>query len=58
VAQRATRTEHAGPKKGRGAFWGHRAEAKAHSDRLRREDDKRVVAELERRDKRSKLASA
>jgi hypothetical protein len=55
VAQRATESEHAGPKKGRGAFWGHRAEAKAHSDRLRREDDKRAIDELERRDQRAKF---
>lgn len=55
VAQRATETEHAGAKKGHGAFWGHRAEAKLHSNRLRREDDKRAAEELERRDKRPKL---
>lgn len=34
------KTEHSGPKKGRGAFWGRKAEAKAQSNRRRREQDK------------------
>jgi hypothetical protein len=34
------KTEHAGPKKGRGAFYGRKAEAKALSNRRRREQDK------------------
>ncbi len=58
MAQRAKRTEHAGPKHGQGAFWGHRAEAKKHSNRLRREDDKRGAQGLERRSKRSKKGAA
>ena len=45
MALRARKTEHAGPKKGRGAFYGHKAEAKHDSDRRRREDDKLAVAD-------------
>ena len=45
MALRARKTEHAGPKKGRGAFYGHKAEAKHDSNRRRREDDKLALAE-------------
>ncbi len=34
------KTGHAGPKEGRGAFYGRKAEAKARSNRRRREQDK------------------
>ncbi len=54
MAHRANRTEHSGAKRGRGAYWGHKADAKEHSNRLRREDDRRSAKELERRSKRSK----
>ena len=40
MANRAKKTEHAGPKKGRGAFWGRKGEAKKASNRRRRESDK------------------
>lgn len=40
MAQGARKTEHAGAKKGRGAFYGRKAVAKAESNRRRREDAK------------------
>jgi len=40
MAYRVKKTEHAGPKKGRGALWGRKAEAKRASHRRRREADK------------------
>jgi hypothetical protein len=40
MAYRVKKTEHAGPKKGRGALWGQKAEAKRASNRRRREADK------------------
>jgi hypothetical protein len=43
MAGNAKKTEHAGPKKGRGAYWGRKAEAKRESNRLRRENAKRAV---------------
>jgi hypothetical protein len=43
MAGRAKKTEHAGAKRGRGAYWGRKTEAKHESNRLRREDAKRAV---------------
>ena len=43
VAFNARKTEHAGPKKGRGAFYGRKAAAKAQSNRRRRENAKLEV---------------
>jgi len=43
MAYNAKKTEHAGPKKGSGAFYGPKAEAKKASNRRRREDDKRAA---------------
>jgi hypothetical protein len=43
MAYNATKTEHAGAKKGRGAFYGPTAEAKKESNRRRRKDDKRAA---------------
>ena len=40
----AKKTEHAGSKKGRGAYWGRRVAAKNDSNRKRRENDKTSVA--------------
>ncbi len=40
----AKKTEHAGSKKGRGAYWGRRIAAKNDSNRKRRENDKASVA--------------
>ena len=43
MAGRAKKTEHAGPKKGSGAYWGRKADAKRESNRVRRENAKRAV---------------
>jgi hypothetical protein len=40
MANEAQKTEHAGPKKGRGAYWGRKKAAKNESNRVRREADK------------------
>jgi hypothetical protein len=45
MGQGAKKTEHAGAKKGCGAYWGRKAVAKKESNRLRREDDKVSIAE-------------
>ena len=45
MAYRAKKTEHSGPKQGRGAYWGRKAEAKRHSGRKRRADDKGLIQE-------------
>jgi len=36
-----TKTEHSGPKKGKG-YWGRKAEAKQASKQARREEDRRI----------------
>ena len=41
MANKARKTEHAGPKKSRGAFYGSKPEAKKASNRRRRRTDKR-----------------
>jgi len=43
MAGRARKTEHAGPKMGRGAYWGRKADAKRESNKVRRENAKKVV---------------
>ncbi len=43
MAGNARKTEHAGSKKGRGAYWGRKADAKRESNRTRREFAKRTV---------------
>lgn len=43
MAGRARKTEHAGVKMGRGAYWGRKAEAKRESNKVRRENAKRAV---------------
>lgn len=40
MANQAQKTEHSGPKKGNGAFWGRKKAAKTESNRVRREADK------------------
>jgi hypothetical protein len=42
MANEAQKTEHSGPKKGRGAYWGRKKAAKKESNRVRREADKAV----------------
>ncbi|CAH2030728.1 protein of unknown function [Trichlorobacter ammonificans] len=41
----AKKTEHSGPKKGRGAYWGRKAVAKDESNRQRREMSKLILLE-------------
>ena len=43
MAFKAKKTEHSGAKKGRGAFYGRKVEAKRASNRRRRETGKRTV---------------
>jgi hypothetical protein len=43
MAYNAKKTEHAGSKKGSGAFYGPKADTKKASKRRRREDDKHAV---------------
>jgi hypothetical protein len=43
MAYIAKKTEHAGAKKGRGAYYGRKAEAKKASNRRRRQEDKRAA---------------
>jgi hypothetical protein len=40
MANEAQKTEHAGPKKGQGAYWGRKKDAKKESNRVRREVNK------------------
>ncbi len=40
LGQGARKTEHAGAKKGNGAYWGRKQIAKSESNRVRREFDK------------------
>ena len=39
----AKKTEHCGPKRGNGAYWGYKWEAKKESNRIRRENWKREI---------------
>lgn len=43
MGEKAKKTEHAGPKKGRGAYWGRKADAKRESRKVRRQNAKRAV---------------
>ena len=45
MAQKASKTEHAGAKHARGAYWGPKQDAKKESNRRRRETDKRTSRE-------------
>ena len=40
MAYAAKKSEHAGPKRGRGGFWGSRQDAKVQSNRERRRNDR------------------
>lgn len=46
MAAKAKKMEHAGAKKGRGAFWGPKKEAKQDSNAKRRNADKMAVKEI------------
>jgi len=39
----AKKTEHSGPKRGNGAYWGYKWQAKKESNRIRRENGKREI---------------
>lgn len=41
----AKKTEHSGPKKGCGAYWGRKVDAKKESNKKRREQDKYLTLE-------------
>ena len=41
MAYEAKKTEQGGPKRGNGAYWGYKWEAKRESNRIRRENSKR-----------------
>lgn len=43
MANQASRTEHTGAKKGKGAYGGRKRDAKPESNRRRREDDKEAA---------------
>ncbi len=43
MAFQAKKTEHSGAKKGKGAYWGRKVDAKKESNRMRREDDKKII---------------
>ena len=45
MANKAKATEHSGAKQGRGAYHGHRKDAKAESKKLRRENGKKATRE-------------
>ena len=49
MAFKALKTEHSGSKKGRGAYWGRKIDAKRESNRKRREDAKAIVRDTEKR---------
>lgn len=44
MAFKAKKTEHAGSKKGGGAYWGRKVDAKRESNRKRREDARLLCA--------------
>ena len=43
MGHEAKKTEHGGAKKGKGAYWGRKKDAKKESNRVRREIDKDEV---------------
>lgn len=45
MAGKANATEHAGAKKGAGAYWGTKSDAKRESNKLRRANDRRACRE-------------
>ena len=49
MGYKAKKKEHSGQTKGRGAYWGRKADAKKESKRNRREDNKRMISEVKGR---------
>ena len=45
MGHEANKTEHSGPKRGSGAYWGRKVAAKHESNRKRRADGKAIVRE-------------
>ena len=43
MANKARKTEHSGPKKGRGAYWGPKRDAKKENAKLRRRNNKEKI---------------
>lgn len=43
VSNQAKKTEHSGAKKGRGAYWGRKKNAKHESNKVRREEGKTLA---------------
>ena len=43
MAIHAKKTEHTGPKKGFGAYWGYKKDAKKDSNRRRRQQDRKEI---------------
>ncbi len=43
MAYEAKKTEHSGAKKGKGAYWGKKVDAKKESNNMRRVSDKKSV---------------
>jgi hypothetical protein len=54
----ANKTEHCGPKRGEGAYWGYKWEAKKESNRIRRENAKREIRAAGNEDDRHVAAEA
>jgi len=48
MGNQAKKTEHSGSKKGCGAYWGRKKDAKTESNRKRREDAKKLIRETKR----------
>jgi hypothetical protein len=48
----AKKTEHCGPKRGEGAYWGYKWEAKKESNRIRRENAMREIRDASNEDDR------
>jgi len=55
MAQQAKKSEHSGSKKGRGAYWGRKKDAKSESKRLRRKTDKNAEKPVSERMKYENL---
>jgi len=47
MSKKAVKTEHCGPKRARGGFVGRKRDAKSHSARARRENDKKAANETD-----------
>lgn len=46
MANQAKKTEHSGSKKGAGAYWGRKKDAKHESDKKRRKDGQLLSGEM------------